>query len=308
MPYEPDPTAMAVTDREFAEFQELIYGVAGIFLAPAKKALLEARLGRRVRELGLPSFAAYYRRVVGDHNELVRLLDRIATNETHFFREPNQFEYLAQEVLPEWLADGDAGCRPRTIKAWSAGCSSGEEPYSIAMLLADSFSRASGWNVDILATDLSTRVLASAADGIWPIAKANEIPTPYLKRFMLRGTGSRQGTMKAGVELRELIRFQRVNLNDVDYPVDGPFDLILCRNVLIYFDQRSRSRVIERLVDRLVPGGLLFVGHAESLSNVTDRVAYVAPTIYRKPAGTRRPAYAGGVRQEPSPAGIRGNL
>jgi chemotaxis protein methyltransferase CheR len=125
---------------------------------------------------------------------------------------------------------------------------------------------------------------------------------------MLRGTGSRQGTMKAGAELRELVRFQRLNLNDAEYPVDGHFDLVLCRNVLIYFDQRSRSRVIERLVDRLAPGGWLFVGHAESLSNVTNRVSYVAPTVYRNPAAARRSGQAGRASQEHPSAGSVGDL
>jgi chemotaxis protein methyltransferase CheR len=178
----------------------------------------------------------------------------------------------------------------------------------MAMTLAESFPKSNGWRVDILATDLSTRVLASAAEGVWPVAKAKEIPTTYLKRFMLRGTGSRLGTMKAGAELRELIRFQRLNLNDEDYPVGGPFDLILCRNVLIYFDQRSRRRVIERLIDRLAPGGLLFVGHAESLSNVTERVVYLAPTIYRNPADQRQPTQSNYARQEQPPTGFRCKL
>jgi chemotaxis protein methyltransferase CheR len=163
---------------------------------------------------------------------------------------------------------------------WSAGCSSGEEPYSIAMLLLDHFPRHSGWQLEILATDLSTRILERAQSALWPIAKAQEIPEKYLKSYMLRGTGAQQGQMKAGAEIRSLIRFQRLNLNDERYPITGRFDAIFCRNVLIYFDTNSRRRVIDRLIDCLAPGGYLFVGHAESLTGITNRVRHVTPTVY----------------------------
>ncbi len=271
-----------VSDREFDLFQRLIYRESGIYLIPAKKALLEALLARRLRELGLNSFEAYYRHILQvDHaNELVVLLDHISTNETHFFREPKQFKFLENEVFPAWKEGGRAAGGTRHIRVWSAACSSGEEPYSIAMMLWDHFPPGSGWNFEILATDLSTRVLRTGAAGVWPIAKASEIPQDYLKKYMLKGTGEQSGKMKAGAELRSVIRFERVNLNDVEYAVPGNLDLIFCRNVLIYFDSQSRARVVQRLVDRLAPNGFLFVGHAESLTGVTDRVRYAVPTIY----------------------------
>lgn len=291
----PDGATRPISDREFALFQKLIYRQSGIHLASGKKALLEARLTRRLRELGLRSFDAYYRHILemdpGD--ELIVLLDRISTNETHFFREPKQFEFLANEVFPAWKHRHRSAGGSRHIRVWSAACSSGEEPYSLAMMLWEHFPPGSGWDFEILATDLSTRVLGTGSAGIWPIAKASEIPQNYLKKYMLKGTGEQSGHMKAGAELRSVVRFQRINLNDEDYPVARNLDLIFCRNVLIYFDAQSRARVIQRLVDHLAPNGFLFVGHAESLSGVTDRVRYVVPTIYTSTAQSQtalRPA------------------
>jgi chemotaxis protein methyltransferase CheR len=290
-----DRDTRPVSDREFALFQRLIYREAGIRLVPAKKALLEARLTRRLRELGLSSFEAYYRHILEvDHgDELIVLLDRISTNETHFFREPKQFEFLENEVFSAWKKRNRSAGGTRHIRVWSAACSSGEEPYSLAMMLSDHFPPGSGWDFEILATDLSTRVLGTGTAGVWPIGKSSEIPQHYLKKYMLKGTGEQSGHMKAGAEIRSVVRFERLNLNDDEYPVAGNLDLIFCRNVLIYFDSGSRARVIQRLVDRLAPNGFLFVGHAESLTGVTDRVRYVVPTIYTttdQPQTALRPA------------------
>jgi chemotaxis protein methyltransferase CheR len=278
------PAALpSITEQQFSRFQKLIYSAAGIHLAPHKKALLEARLSKHVRALGLDSFDAYYRHIVDTDrsDELVQLLDRVSTNETHFFREPRQLEFLEKRVFTQWRAMADGAAKPRQIRLWSAGCSSGEEPYSIAMLLLDHFPPNSGWRLEILATDLSTRILERAQSALWSVAKAREIPEKYLKAYMLRGTGAQQGKMKAGAEIRSLICFQRLNLNDERYPTGGRFDAIFCRNVLIYFDTNSRIRVIDRLIDRLAPGGYLFVGHAESLTGITNRVRHVMPTVYR---------------------------
>ena len=283
----PLPAAMdravgPVTDKEFSLFQKLIYEKAGIYLAEPKRALIDSRLAKRIRELGLDSFAAYYHHVVDDRDgtELIELLDRISTNETRFLREPRQFEFLETRIIPEWTAKAAAGMRMRRILAWSAGCSTGEEPYSLAMVLRDQFAPSAGWDIEILATDLSSRALERARAAIWPIAKAEEIPARYLKRFMLKGIGAQSGKMKPAPEIRAMVRFERVNLNDDVYPVSGRFDLILCRNVLIYFDGPSRLRVIHRLLNHLAPGGYFLVGHAESLNGVTDRVRPVMPTVY----------------------------
>ena len=275
-------TVKAITDHEFGLFQKLIYRQAGIQLTGQKKALLEARLTRRLKELNLGSFTAYYRHLINDIHgaEMVQMLDRIATNETHFFREPKQFEFLQQQILPRWLAEAASGLRPRRIRVWSAGCSTGEEAYSLGMVLSEGLPPLDGWQIEIFASDISSKVLSSASRGVWPIEKAAEIPDHLLKRHMLKGFGNQAGKMKAGEELRRLIHFERLNLNDDFYPLRGHFDLIFCRNVLIYFDLDSKTRVIHRLLDHLMPDGYLFVGHAESLTSVTERATYVMPTIY----------------------------
>jgi chemotaxis protein methyltransferase CheR len=273
-----------LSDREFMLFQKLIYRAAGIYLSDAKKALVEGRLSRRVRELGMSSFSAYYEHLSSEKSgaELGEMLDRISTNETHFFREARQFAFLEQQVFPEWQAQAMRISRSKRIRVWSAGCSTGEEPYSIAMILLDHFPPRTGWQIEILATDLSHRALRAARAAVWPIGKAKQIPPKYLKQFMLRGTSAQAGNMKAAAKLTALMRFEQVNLNDSVPPGLEPFDLIFCRNVLIYFDSRSRARVIHRLVDTLVPEGYLLVGHAESLTGMTKHLQYAMPTVYRR--------------------------
>jgi chemotaxis protein methyltransferase CheR len=273
------PTAIAVSDRDFQRYQALIHAEAGIWLAPVKKALLVGRLARRLRELGLDSYGDYYERVVADQAERIRMLDAICTNETHFFREPRHFEYLAEKVFPAWREEADAGRRPRRIRAWSAACSTGEEPYTLAMVLLTAFP--AGWELEISASDLSTKVLQRAGAGLWPIDKSSEIPPEHLKAFMLRGFGEQEGLMKAGPEIRALVHFSRVNLVGDDWPAGPPFDLIFCRNVLIYFERQAKITVVERLIDRLDPRGYLFLGHAESLGGFTTKARAVLPTVYQ---------------------------
>jgi len=265
--------------RDFRLFQRLILREAGIFLADAKTVLVEGRLARRLRELDL-DFGAYYRLVEADERERVRMLDCICTNETHFFREPRQFEFLEQHVFPEWQARAQVGQMSRRVRVWSAGCSTGEEPYSLAMAFLARFPPSSGWEIDILATDLSTRVLEKAQSAVWPIEKAREIPEGYLKAFMLKGTGPQEGRAKAGPAIRSVVRFQRLNLNAEPFVLAGHFDLILCRNVLIYFDPASKARVLGRLLDRLEPQGYLLLGHAESVTGLSARTRSAGPTVY----------------------------
>jgi chemotaxis protein methyltransferase CheR len=278
----PNTIPASITDRMFTLYQTLIRQEAGIYLAPTKKSLVVGRLGRRLRELGLSSFEEYYKLVTegGNAEEKIRMLDHICTNETSFFRDHHPFDFIKQSVLPTLECQANNGERSREIRLWSCGCSTGEEPYSLAMLLLDHFPPSSGWTLDILATDLSTRALAHAEAGIWPLEKAKTIPPEYLKRFMLRGNGSQTGQMKAGNEIRKLVRFERVNLNEHSLSVLGTFDLILFRNVMIYFDMETKKRIVERLVDRLNPSGHIVVGLAESPNGLTDRVNRVAPGVY----------------------------
>jgi chemotaxis protein methyltransferase CheR len=265
-----------ISTREFRRFQELVHAEAGIALSDQKRALLVGRLSPRLRALELASFDAYLQHVESDRAELVRMIDSICTNETQFFREPKQFAYLENEVLPAWRAAAEAGERSKQVRVWSAACSTGEEPYSIAMTL---LAHLPGWSIEITASDLSTKVLDRAAAGIWPIERAAQIPVHYRKSYMLRGSGPQEGKMAAKPELSALIRFARVNLHHDSYPVGGRFDLIFCRNVLIYFDAPSKRKVVDRLLDRLEPRGLLFLGHSESL-NQHERVRPAGPTVY----------------------------
>jgi chemotaxis protein methyltransferase CheR len=273
-----DP-GLRMSDGAFRLFRTLIEAEVGIQIPEAKRPLLVSRLARRLRDLGLDDFEAYYRRVTTDRDEAerARMFDLISTNETRFFREPKQFEFLERHVLPAWTEQAAQGRRPRSVRVWSAACSTGEEPYSIGMLL---LSGLPGWEIEILGTDLSTRVLDRARAALWPIEKSQQISEPCLKAYMLRGTGEHEGCMKAGPELRRLVRFQRLNLHDARCEVDGRFDLIFCRNVLIYFSVEGRASVVRRLVERLAPGGYLFLGAAETLAGASEGLRSVGPAAY----------------------------
>lgn len=269
-----------IQDGEFATFQRLVEEHAGIHLSETKRALVVSRLFKRLRKLHLTTFTDYIDRVTADDAELVEMIDAICTNESHFFREPRQFDLLRESVIPNWRRESDLRMRDKKIRIWSAGCSTGEEPYSLAMLLLGELPAADGWDVRIQATDLSTRVLAYAGRGVWPIEKAAEIPQPYLKRFMLRGTRSHQGDVTAGAEVRSIVEFARLNLTETPYGV-GQFDAVFCRNVLIYFRPERRAAVIAELVNHIKPGGTLLLGHAETLP-VTPALTRVVPNVYVK--------------------------
>ncbi len=274
-----------VDDRQFVRFQALVHREAGIWLSPAKRALLVGRLARRLRELGIASYRKYYDLVAADPAERVRMLDSLTTNETHFFREPRHFAFLAEEVYPRWRAEALAGARPRSVRVWSAACATGEEPYSLAMSLLRAFPPGSGFEIEILATDLSTSALDRARAATWPIAKAREIPAADLRAFMLRGEGSQVGRMRAGPEIRALVRFARLNLNDSSWPGLGTFDLVFCRNVLIYFAPAAKEAVVGRILRHVRPSGLLFLGHAESLLGMDHAVRCLLPNVYAHPDG-----------------------
>ena len=286
-----DVAAPLLTKREFAALQALIYREAGIHLGAHKVALVTGRLTRRVRELGLRSFGEYHDLALRDPAELTRLLDRITTNETQFFREPQHFTFLAERVFPRWREEAEAGQRPRRVRIWSAACSTGEEPYSLAMLLLEHFADA-GWQLEILATDLSTQALDRARAAVWPVEKARSIPRAMLTRYMLRGRNAQAGHVRVAPEVRALVRFQHLNLNDARYADVGGFDLIFCRNVLIYFSAASKAGVIQRLLRHLEPDGFLFIGHAETLNGISTDVRCVTPTVYARQGVAPAPARA----------------
>jgi chemotaxis protein methyltransferase CheR len=274
-----DPSLPRLSDADFALFQSLIRREVGIHLSDGKRALLVARLAPRLRALGLKSFRHYYLRVTEeDEEEFVTMLDRISTNETRFFRGPQHFEMITNDLSRTWVAEADRGARERVLRAWSAGCATGEEPYSLAMCLLAALP--AGWKVDILATDISTRALEKARRATWPVARSGEIPTDLLRRFVLRGTRSQEGMIKMGPEVRAAVRFARLNLNDANYPLTEPMDLVFCRNVLIYFDAETRPRIMKQLFSHLAPHGLLFVGHAETLVGAGMEARVMTPTVY----------------------------
>lgn len=214
-------------EHELRLFSDLILAHAGIQLRGTKKALLHARLAPRVQELGLHSYGAYFDHISHEKSgfELTRMIDRIASSETQFFREPLQLEYLTEHLFREWSTDAATRTRSRHLRVWSAACSTGEEPFSLAMLLLTHFPRSAGWTVEVRATDISTRALEAARRATWPIEKAAEIPADFQRRFMLRGTGEQKGRLRASDALRAVVRFESFNLNADFYPATPLFDL-----------------------------------------------------------------------------------
>lgn len=262
-------------DQEFSQLRDLIYRIAGISMSPAKKPLVTSRLAKRLKHHGLASYGEYFRLITAPNGkaELQMAVDLLTTNETHFFREPKHFDFLRQHV--------HTVRRPgRAFRVWSAACSSGEEPYSIAMLL-DELLGNEPWEVH--ASDLSTRVLEKARTGHYPMERLPEIPRHYLTRYCLKGVGSQSGTLLIDRKLRERVQFMQHNLNETP-PRLGEFDVIFLRNVMIYFDQETKRQVVSRLLPLLRPGGYFLVSHSETLNGVNEDVQLVQPAVYRKPA------------------------
>jgi chemotaxis protein methyltransferase CheR len=289
-----------MTDGEFEVFRELVRSETGIALGPHKRALLEARLAKRLRALGLPTFSAYYthlRRGDPYGEERTRFVNAVTTNETAFFRETAHFAHLEAEWLPARRALADAG-GPRRLRAWSAACSTGEEPYSIAMTWLASLD-AARWDLRILATDIDTDVLTRAAAGIYRLEAVERLPTERVRRFFLRGVGRCDGSARIRPEVRDLVTFRRVNLLEAPWPIRTQFDLIFCRNVLMYFDRPTQATLVARLERMLAPDGLLVLGHAENLLGLDSTMQRVTSTIYRLGPGST-PRRAGETSCTPS--------
>lgn len=266
--------SLALNDREFSQFQAWLYQAAGINLSPAKKALVAGRLFKRLKHYELGSYGEYFKLIMSGQRteELQVALDLLTTNETYFFREPKHFDFLREHVLPHATPG-------KTFRLWSAASSSGEEPYSLAMTLAEGLGT-TPW--EIIGSDISSQVLAKARSGHYPMERARTLPQPLLVKYCLKGTGSQQGTFLIDRALRSRVNFIQVNLNDT-LPELGEFDVIFLRNVMIYFDQPTKSKVVARLFPRLKPGGYFIISHSESLNGVSDALKLVAPSIYRKP-------------------------
>jgi chemotaxis protein methyltransferase CheR len=267
-----------LTEAEFQQISAFVKTTCGINLHDGKKELVKARLGKRMRMLGTPSFHDYMDYVMADTTgaEVTAMLDVISTNLTYFFREPKHLTYLQEKILPEWTRKGN-----RRLRIWSAGCSSGEEPYSIAMLLAETL-QLKQCDARILATDLSTRVLRCANEGIYREDRFRETSQAMVRKYFTCIQTKPERLYKVSPELRRLIHFARLNLME-SWPMSGPFDVIFCRNVMIYFDKETQGRLVNRYFDILAPGGVLFLGHSESLTGIQHRYRYVQPACYQKP-------------------------
>ncbi len=272
-----------ITVKEFDKFRELIHQKAGISIADNKIQLVQARVGRRLRFHDMHSFDEYYKLVVDDRSghEMVQLLDAISINLTSFFREPSHFQFL-NDVMPRVMEEKKKSGNSR-IRAWSAGCSSGEEPYTLGMNIGEHCGvSADGWDAKILGTDLSTRVLAEAQAGVYHGDKVRSIAPHLLRKYLVQGTGEWSDNFRVGPQLSSMVVFRRLNLMDPKYPFKGPFDFIFCRNVMIYFNREFQQTLINRFYDYLGPGGYLFIGHSESLTSLDHKFKYVRPTVYKK--------------------------
>ena len=272
----------AISDEEFSQFRRFIYRAAGITLAESKKALVSGRLARRVQARNCRSYAEYLRLLVSGSlpEETQTAVDLLTTNETYFFREMKHFTLL-REIASLAQRERQAG----PFRVWCAASSSGEEVYSVAMVLADCLGDAP-W--EVLGSDISSRVLARARAGHYPMQRATHVPPAFLKRFCLRGVGDYEGTLLIDEALRRRVEFRQINLNTT-LPVLGTFDVIFLRNVMIYFNHDTKQQVVARLSSQLRPGGHFLIGHSENLNGINESLRPVAPSVYRKPRGDPRP-------------------
>jgi chemotaxis protein methyltransferase CheR len=261
-------------DTEFTKFQSWLYEATGINLTSAKKALVAGRLQKRLAHHQLKSYGEYFQLIMSKTAtaELQIATDLLTTNETYFFREPKHFDYLRQQILPYIIP-------AKPFRVWSAASSSGEEAYTIAMVLA-SVLTTTQW--EVFGSDISTHVLQIAQNAHYPMSRASTIPKNLLSEYCLKGVSSQEGTFLIGRDLRNRVKFSQINLNET-MPNVGEFDVIFLRNVMIYFDQETKRKVVSRILPRLKPGGYFFVSHSESLNGITDALKLVAPSIYRKP-------------------------
>jgi chemotaxis protein methyltransferase CheR len=268
----------ALTDRDLGQIVRLVYDRSGITLHEGKRSLVTARLQKRLRVHGYRTFAQYLQHVENDRNgdELTELLDAIATNHTYFFREEQHFEMLGSRVVPEWRARRESG----PFRVWSAACSTGEEPYTIAMTLRD---MPGAPEYSIAASDLSTKALRAAKAAVYKMQAVQSLPRDILRRHFERGLGEQAGLARVAREVRSKVTFRNLNLLEIT-DLGERFDVVFCRNVMIYFDKAVQQRVVQMLERHVKPGGYLFISHAESLNGVSHHLRWIAPAVYRKDA------------------------
>jgi chemotaxis protein methyltransferase CheR len=270
-----------MTDKEFSRFSEFIYKEVGIKLPPAKKTMIEARLQKRLRLLKIPDHQQYLAYLFSDRGmaeELRNLIDVVTTNTTDFFREPKHFEILAGRVVPQWIAENGSS---RALDIWSAGCSTGMEPYTLAMVLTDYAEKTPGFRFSIMATDISTQALQTASRAVYDEDRVAPVPMPFKKKYLLRSKSKDKRLVRIVPELRRVVNFRRLNFME-ELDIKNPLDIIFCRNVIIYFDRETQERLFGKFCRVLRQGGYIFIGHSESLSGMDLPLEQVAPTVYRK--------------------------
>ncbi|HID81293.1 MAG TPA: protein-glutamate O-methyltransferase CheR [Chromatiales bacterium] len=266
------------TDRNFNTLREIVSEQTGISLSDHKRDLVYGRLTRRLRALGLSGFDAYCDLLQNNPGEeMEHFTNAITTNLTSFFRERHHFDYLSQELIPDLLQQN----RLQNLRVWSAGCSTGEEPYSIAITLRESIPNIDNYDVRILATDLDTNVVKQASSGIYAASRVEGLPKEQLRRWFLKGKGDNAGSVRVNKELCDMITFRQLNLMNA-WPMQGKFDIIFCRNVVIYFDKPTQAVLFDRFANQIQDNSHLFIGHSENLNKVTDRFSLIGKTIYRK--------------------------
>lgn len=267
------------TDRDFNFIKNLVATNTGIVLSDAKRSMVYSRLARRLRSLSIENFSDYCDLLKKeDHEEQVHFVNAITTNLTSFFREKHHFEYLSKTLIPHWKKTRQ---NEKRIRIWSAGCSTGEEPYTIAITLQEHFPDLEQWDVKILATDLDTNVVATAQAGVYAEERIEGLSNALKKKWFKRGKNNHDGKVKVSPYLQDLITFNQLNLLQ-EWPFKGGFDLIFCRNVVIYFNKDTQRILADRYADMLKDDGVLFLGHSETLFKVSDRFSLVGNTIYNK--------------------------
>jgi chemotaxis protein methyltransferase CheR len=276
-----------MSDRDFNRLSGLIENQYGIKMPQSKKEMLEARLRKRLRLLRLRSFADYCGYLFTDQGmqtELVHMLDTVTTNKTDFFRGADHFDFLVRHVLPELISVKGIGINQQ-LMIWSAGCSSGEEPYSLAMVLNEFGQRAPGLNLrfTILGTDLSSRVLETAARAVYPDEKTMPVPADMRHKYLMRSKKRERRLTRVAPELRRMVKFRRLNFLEGDFGMREPIDVVFFRNVMIYFKRDTQKMILNKILNCMRPGGYLFIGHSETLSGLGLHLRQMAPTIYRKP-------------------------
>jgi len=274
-----------LSDRDFCDLSKFIRAQCGIKVPPSKKLMLEGRLRRRLRTLGFSSFELYLKYLFSQegakNSEYIHLINEVTTNKTDFFREGKHFDFLTQYVLPELVDRYGLGVRTK-LNVWSAGCSTGEEAYTLAMVLSEFAESVPAFDFSILATDISTKVLAKAADGIYEAAQIEVIPLLLRKKYLLKSKDKSRGLVRVAPSLRTLVRFQRLNFLDNAFAINQRMAVVFCRNVLIYFERTAQEAVLRRICRHMISGGYLFTGHSETLHNMDLPLDHCKSTVYRR--------------------------